>query len=300
MFPDRPAFFSVTFLLQGGKLLTNPGRMKKECQQCAKSLPKKQLSRYVSQSLFKVRRGMPLPNGPFCSQGCRGQWQREQSWQKLVVLHAEEERVAGQAKAQKEKIEETEETGFIIHDFLEYNPTKKSVMKKRKTDLARKQKGNDTRRSEKIPSGIRTETKTFQEDSRRPDPAPGPGPVPQERDRGFRNIGMLSDFGYPKFGMMSATATVKISKLCPVAKWEWDLVLQTEGKSWPYAAKVIESLRVESAKPKSPAAASRPPDNSIIGKTERILEEWEKDADQQDRVRSSYGPPQGLLPGQGE
>jgi len=72
----------------------------------------------------------------------------------------------------------------------------------------------------------------------------------------------LEKEGFRRFGSLGGINIVRARELAPVARWEWDAALKTEGKSWAYALKVLRSMREEQANPKpraaSPSAPRRP------------------------------------------
>src|SRR5215207_7543240 len=77
--------------------------------------------------------------------------------------------------------------GFVIHDYLDYNPPASAVLERRRNDAERKARGRASSKraqpvradSARIPGGVRTE-------SARPDPTPTQLPPLPPRTRGGR------------------------------------------------------------------------------------------------------------------
>jgi len=77
----------------------------------------------------------------------------------------------------------------------------------------------------------------------------------------LENLDEVCQAGFPNFGMLVGKAAATLMRLLPISSEEFALGLDaSRGKSWPYFAKVLESIREERAKPppqKSQTAKSR-------------------------------------------
>lgn len=67
----------------------------------------------------------------------------------------------------------------------------------------------------------------------------------------------MQEIGFVKYGQLGGVMISRVGKLCPIMAWEMRDAMSTNGKSWAYFAKVVESIREENAKPKPPPGQNR-------------------------------------------
>jgi len=184
---------------------------------------------------------------------------------------------------------------YVIHDFHEYNPKAAEVKAKRDKDNARK-KGN----SGDIPHGFRAESDA---------PDPPPVPVPNiERDPatdlGESDLSRqltsaeLQQIG-AKYGQLGGVAQVAILRLLPIYRHEIDAALATPGRSWKYAATVIEGVRDEMAKGQAPAGSPNPTRSGPMGFGEITRQLMEK-AREEDEATARANELAGIYDGDDE
>jgi len=64
-------------------------------------------------------------------------------------------------------------SGWYIHDYLEFQPSREAVLRQRDEDRARKRRGAQTTNSQRIPAGTPPDSENL---PGAPGPGPGPGP----------------------------------------------------------------------------------------------------------------------------
>ena len=121
--------------------------------------------------------------------------------------------------------------------------------KKRLRDYRRRKKDDDA-----YSTRTRTRTRT-----RTSDVLGNPylSPSPYLIDIGARELKLheVEQLGFQKCHQLGGSAAAAIKSLMPIFEHELSDALKTEGTSWKYIARVIESQRLESSKPKPPYQA---------------------------------------------
>lgn len=201
--------------------------------------------------------------------------------------------------------------GWVVHDYLDFNPSREDVLAGRKKEAdrkaawrAKKDKGGKTV-SRTCPAGTDPGTSTDvplgqTRDSQRPSRGDSALPDPtrphiREREREPQStvvhristtehmiLADLQAEGFTRFGSLGGRYVARMARLCPVARWEWDAVLATDGESWPYAAKVLEGIRQESAKPQPPPTSVGPRQARRFADVTAKALEWAHAADAAD------------------
>lgn len=138
---------------------------------------------------------------------------------------------------------------YEIHDFAEYNETREQV-------AARKEKAREKKARQRAvspgdnPSGV---SGSVPGESRAPNPNPNPNPVPdpliEESDTAPAKVGTvtkaheLEAWGFKRFGALGGTNGAHASKRLPIYAHELEDCSKTNGKSWGYFWKVLDSYR---------------------------------------------------------
>lgn len=63
--------------------------------------------------------------------------------------------------------------------------------------------------------------------------------------------------GYTKYGQLAGSAIPALRRLLPITHDELEAAMRTNGRSWVYAARVIEGCRKEDSRPTAPVAKRR-------------------------------------------
>ena len=136
----------------------------------------------------------------------------------------------------------------MIHDYFEYQPSAAEIqeLSEKRADAGRR--------------GGLAKAKQLASGPLKPVPS---RPVPtRDRDIEFSDeeeipVQRVEQIGFPSYGMLGGSTSLKVARLCPIFGWELRKSMSTPGKSWAYFAKVVESIREEAAKPKPPAGARK-------------------------------------------
>jgi hypothetical protein len=109
--------------------------------------------------------------------------------------------------------------------------------------------------------------------------------------------------GFKKYGALGGIAAASMRRLGQIYPWELRDAMATEGNSWRYAARVIESAREETAKGASvPGSRNKPVrEGAFASATRRLLEDPPNDdRDTVAGIRAANDPATGLLPSPGK
>ena len=155
--------------------------------------------------------------------------------------------------------------GFIIHDFLQYQPS--SVKLKRLSE----NRAESGRRGGLAKAKQSASGESYPDPSRsvpaRPDPK-------RERESGSNpSISTIEQQGFKQLGQLGGSSIVAMRQLMPITQSEMDDALKTPAKGWKYLAKVIISQREQ--------AANQPPEGS----------EWEAARAKEDKRNKKRRPP---------
>lgn len=134
-------------------------------------------------------------------------------------------------------------------------------------------------------------------------PAPAPAPAQlHERDSAL-GLAKIEQVGYPRCGSLTGPGAAAIRKLGNVTEAEvTDALRDPKVRHWVYMARVIESMRIEAARPPSEPgeqrarAGPRPSSSPFARATNAAMEA----ARERDRLREAPDPPTGLLPAKGQ
>lgn len=121
-----------------------------------------------------------------------------------------------------------------------------------------------------------------------------------EAPTGRMSLSDLQTEGFERFGQLGGANVAKLARFAPVARWEWQAVLDTEAGSWAYAAKVLKSIRSESSlDPVKPASAQPTTRSRFVDVTNRAME-WAHAEDDKDRIRGGDDATPVVLPEHGD
>jgi len=145
---------------------------------------------------------------------------------------------------------------FIIHDFLQYNPSRAEVLRERD-----KSKSRVARHRAKPCNAVTTPLLRANNDVT--SGAPFPLPIPREcKGDGFSDNDELTraqveQVGFPRFGTLAGETGIKVARLCPIRAWEMRDALRANIHAWGGFVSVISRIRDEAAKPKPPQGKDR-------------------------------------------
>jgi len=152
--------------------------------------------------------------------------------------------------------------GFLIHDYLDYNPSAAAVRAQRRADLERKARGNSAR----IPAGIQPESERI---------PTVPVPIPGQKEEIEEEIPELDDTTASKAAAFKSAAgrpasTKELDQLAQLdatpAEISQAVQIAADHKArylWPYAKRVLADWQAgqqatDQARKRQPAPAPRP------------------------------------------
>lgn len=143
--------------------------------------------------------------------------------------------------------------GYLLNDYLEYNPSRAEVLEKRERDRLRK--GG---KPKPIPDGKPTESERLPDTPSRPVPT-RPDPTRKDDVMGDDSVTTLDDLGVLGFnlgfGMITPRDVPAVNKLLPISMAEFDMALaETQARAtkpgWGYLTSCLASARKKPPPPK--------------------------------------------------
>jgi hypothetical protein len=196
--------------------------------------------------------------------------------------------IAGPTKAKKNVLRHAKElvgarlwhdrgSHWEIHDYLDYQPSAEQIAEMSEKKRSAGQKGGRAKASRS--GGSATAPREAQPTNQPVEPTGRTNPLTHAGESGseieFRNLELL---GFERFGQLGGSSASKMKSLCPIAQWEWDAVLNTEGASWGYVAKVLKTMREEQAKPRPPPTGEKPEsERTYLDVSRELAEQWRKE-----------------------
>ncbi|NIU03745.1 MAG: hypothetical protein GWN29_04810 [Gammaproteobacteria bacterium] len=195
------------------------------------------------------------------------------------------------------------EGGYQIHDWEDHTAYIRKAIRDRERKRRKRLESAEAESAE-IPRTFRGRSvERSRKVALQPEPEPEPEPEPlslSNRDPATPDaplgLGELEREGFERFGQLSGGVVAKLRRFAPVARWEWDAVLATEGRSWTYVARVLQGLRKESSRDAPPRAAPKP--LTAYERGVQDVREWARREDEAEaeRLRRGDGDPAGVLP----
>jgi hypothetical protein len=146
-------------------------------------------------------------------------------------------------------------TGFQIHDIGDYQPTaaKSAELSEKRSEAGKKGAAARRGKDSNLPLAKNAPVPT------RPDPT-RPDPSLDAGSSDFLDSALaVEGAGFNKYGSLLGAGLQAIRNLLPIYRAEIADAMKTNGRSWVYAARVIESARTEKARGKGPAAQGPEP-----------------------------------------
>lgn len=189
-------------------------------------------------------------------------------------------------------LEREKPSELVIHDYLDWNPTGDDVRAERERTLLRVKRHRKKKRQTRNADVTPLQGRYKRDCNGGVTGAPSPSPSPNERDsksgdgNGWESgsfqdppeLHQLEQIGFKKFGQLGGAGQAAISGLMPIFLHEIDAAMKTKGRSWTYAARVVESYREENDRgPAKPGSPNPPPSKSAFARATKKLLEMDPD-----------------------
>lgn len=151
---------------------------------------------------------------------------------------------------------------WSINDYLEYQPSANEVREiSEKRAKAGRAGGKANRKQDALTK------KKPKPNQPKPNQTKPKKPIIDSSNL-IEKLSDLEALGFELMGQMSSNAQTKLMRHLPIAEWEWNAAINdpnARGKPWAYVAKIIESMREESAKGKAAPVGNKPKRDPKIG-----------------------------------